>query len=744
MSYLIERSGGNLTQLHKLYTQMGKDEHVRGDSKGVFAQSGQGQVKSNPNWFHKDELNEARQYARGYDGVKQMIARSVGEHQAERIMGKVMDGKSHRGWTKCWMPRRTAMTKQQLKQIIAKTYQTLARQLARHDVHQRQGWLLKMYPQAEKLQDIHDPPRDSANKGEPKRLADALRDPELRSLICAQAAMDLEGDNMELLNDMEHYDALVEGAKSHMRYMESEGLLDYNGNPNKKAQGKTKLLKQHQDYLDEVRNKASEIYQKYIDPQGSHPLGLLTHRKLNPVFIKQANYRQLKGLFGDADQGVRAEILHRVEKTYKRLRERLKATTLTVNIRGLIDRRYYNVTRQSLQRLHDQMKPGDHLRMKRGTETILYCKPDKDSDSEPHNVAEWYQTVGNLFAINTRHTKFINAKRAVRDALHFHFSKYREPEDKRLANKLMKRVTSSGKGMSKAELAAVLDLMKAKTAIDTDLKLLKNENRRGEITLMTGRQVLDAWLAKKDDKIARLLSNHAKIYRPNVKPRAIAFAKLARKLGGLSENAPLNLKSAQKDARRILKSSMGLSSRARADLKRFIKLSCDNFGDKKDLLKTLSCELERCAEKLADNTLVSFRSNSKFCPYTPWGLKDALSKLSKEEFDQISPATLRANPNSNAAMVFRVCWPESKKVQLAGFSHYLSTTLNGWRLNTSLSIYQKKEIQSKAKSLLDQLGWPPESVGLLVVVTQTGDYILPSTACLLQQRLGLGRSTAAF
>ena len=47
-------------------------------------------------------------------------------------------------------------------------------------------------------------------------------------------------------------------------------------------------------------------------------------------------------------------------------------------------------------------------------------------------------------------------------------------------------------------------------------------------------------------------------------------------------------------------------------------------------------------------------------------------------------------------------------------------------------------------ALLARLDWAPDSIGLIVVVTQTPDYPLPSTACLLQQKLGLPTTTAAL
>ncbi len=46
--------------------------------------------------------------------------------------------------------------------------------------------------------------------------------------------------------------------------------------------------------------------------------------------------------------------------------------------------------------------------------------------------------------------------------------------------------------------------------------------------------------------------------------------------------------------------------------------------------------------------------------------------------------------------------------------------------------------------LLKDLSWEPVSVGLLVLVTRGSDYGVPSTSCILQNRLGLPKSCAAM
>ena len=49
-----------------------------------------------------------------------------------------------------------------------------------------------------------------------------------------------------------------------------------------------------------------------------------------------------------------------------------------------------------------------------------------------------------------------------------------------------------------------------------------------------------------------------------------------------------------------------------------------------------------------------------------------------------------------------------------------------------------------ANKLLNDLGWNRDDIGLLSFVSHTQDYKLPSTACILQDRLGLSKETMAF
>lgn len=49
-----------------------------------------------------------------------------------------------------------------------------------------------------------------------------------------------------------------------------------------------------------------------------------------------------------------------------------------------------------------------------------------------------------------------------------------------------------------------------------------------------------------------------------------------------------------------------------------------------------------------------------------------------------------------------------------------------------------------AKSLLEKLNWEPSSIDALIFISQTPDYAVPATACVLQHRLGLSEDCIAF
>lgn len=61
----------------------------------------------------------------------------------------------------------------------------------------------------------------------------------------------------------------------------------------------------------------------------------------------------------------------------------------------------------------------------------------------------------------------------------------------------------------------------------------------------------------------------------------------------------------------------------------------------------------------------------------------------------------------------------------------------GWQCFSDLAF-------EATEKLLEQLQWQREDIDALIVMTQSPDYLIPSTAIILQNRLGLSHSTIAF
>ncbi|MCG8652874.1 MAG: hypothetical protein MI861_23745, partial [Pirellulales bacterium] len=560
------------------------------------------------------------------------------------------------------------------------------------------------------------------------------KDPELNALIHAQTEKDFVPEQMEFLKDLEHYNTLVEKAE---KYRRENGLADHNNinandNDSNNDQDEYKIL------LQDVRNKASAIYDTYIVDGSPNELNLpggTKSRLLNfKDQIENADLGQLKGLFGNTDRGAHREVLSVLKLKYEALQRRLQATTLPVGFQSKQGVRY-GLSIEDLKAMKNEMKPDDNLRMSKKT---VYIKP-KDSlkkkqwISRSHTKSRWYHTIGALFSFNTRRAKFINAKRAVRDAMFTHLNdKLLEngddklaanKGDKRLANKIMRRVARSSDGFSKAELSAIAEFAKAKTDIDDQLRKLKQENRLTEINSMTGQDVLDAWKNDSDNKTAGMVSNYAKIYQPCAQQSAIEFIKLkneVNELGGQNDSVSrcggqdtLNkedLKLAQSHAKQILRNSVGLSSRARASLKRFINLSGERYGDwETKVLDALTTALDDCAEKLANKALWSFRNDPKFARFIGMhGLNSTQNNMTKQDLNGLTAKNLVANPD-DVRMAFRMHCQltgrnEAHLVQLAKFSRSLTALVENWSGKMDKDI--KAEMQTKAKDLLYQTeGW---------------------------------------
>lgn len=79
-----------------------------------------------------------------------------------------------------------------------------------------------------------------------------------------------------------------------------------------------------------------------------------------------------------------------------------------------------------------------------------------------------------------------------------------------------------------------------------------------------------------------------------------------------------------------------------------------------------------------------------------------------------------------------------------GLENFIEATGVKERRRTTDSITTADLCFNAASSLIDELGWERNDIEALVLVTQTADYILPASACILQHRLGLPSSCLAL
>ncbi len=74
---------------------------------------------------------------------------------------------------------------------------------------------------------------------------------------------------------------------------------------------------------------------------------------------------------------------------------------------------------------------------------------------------------------------------------------------------------------------------------------------------------------------------------------------------------------------------------------------------------------------------------------------------------------------------------------MGGVNSFVESTGIKARCRTSADVTSSDLCYFAAEKLIDELGWNKSEIEALVFVTQTPDYILPATSCVLQQRLGL-------
>lgn len=80
----------------------------------------------------------------------------------------------------------------------------------------------------------------------------------------------------------------------------------------------------------------------------------------------------------------------------------------------------------------------------------------------------------------------------------------------------------------------------------------------------------------------------------------------------------------------------------------------------------------------------------------------------------------------------------------SGYEDFVATTGVERAHRGDASICTSDLCYEAAEKLIADLGWDKSEIEALVFVTQTPDYILPATSCILQDRLGLSKSCMAL
>lgn len=82
------------------------------------------------------------------------------------------------------------------------------------------------------------------------------------------------------------------------------------------------------------------------------------------------------------------------------------------------------------------------------------------------------------------------------------------------------------------------------------------------------------------------------------------------------------------------------------------------------------------------------------------------------------------------------------------YQRFINGGVNAFSESTGIKARRRAECgttsadlcQASAEKLIAQLGWDKKEIEALVFVSQTPDYILPATSCLLQEKLGLSEN----
>lgn len=111
------------------------------------------------------------------------------------------------------------------------------------------------------------------------------------------------------------------------------------------------------------------------------------------------------------------------------------------------------------------------------------------------------------------------------------------------------------------------------------------------------------------------------------------------------------------------------------------------------------------------------------------------------EFKNVRIAGIAAGVPKNVASNLHPSDQDNISHEYSPEDYVKTTGVEERRVSTTLTTSDLS--YAAAEKLIADLGWNKEEIGALIFVSQTPDYILPATACILQDRLGLSKECFA-
>lgn len=354
----VSRGNGTLADLTQFFYTLGADDLLKADRSWLYKVSDSAELPM-PRIACGDAFRKAKQLSQGLTAVREIIARSIGGNQAERITQQVL-GQRHRyrGWTSLWMWRDKPLTRKQFKDILDDAYVELGRQLLKRDIDERLYLLSRAYPTARTFRDL------AGGQHPPLALEQVLQDPLLSEAFRALAGPGHAIASIDFLNACDRYDELVLQAVGFEAKLKRRNMINADGSLNDSGGAHCVFNEQHQPVridghrlrsqsllenysaaIEAVRENARFLRNSYFNQNGVFATHLPHHltQQVNNQNIDEMGLNELKNLFGSSPScyddeyvaGARFESLTLLKNTYQHVLNSLRETTLQIGIKNL-------------------------------------------------------------------------------------------------------------------------------------------------------------------------------------------------------------------------------------------------------------------------------------------------------------------------------------------------------------------------------------------------------------------------